>query len=324
VSVTLADPYLFDPVQFPGVAADEAWPPMAFDFQSSWLRGDEHGFERGASGEVIFVRDCGAMRLVLDIETAHSALDIEPGSRDFRLLRLVPSALRLVERIAPGDAVPPTLLGEDGPEPEHHHLYVATTALADALGRDEGAEGQALLAAFRRVPPGARMFEMAAARCVAQGGFGVERVASLAKGLQRLASAHAGVLAAQAMGPDFTGMERMIAASRRVQTRWNASLLAHGLLKLERVAATPRVVSAQLLERSRQLLGTAHSLRDVPLLVREQARLRDRLLDINHFWRRCAAAWATVHAETTDPRQIEELARNALRRLSLPGLHAPP
>lgn len=318
---------LFDPVRFPGVAEDERWPPERFEFEAGWLKGAGQRFERGASGEVVFVRDVAQVRLVLDIETAHSALDIAPRSRDFRLLRLIPSALRLVELVQPGDPVPAALLDEEGPEPEEHHLYAATTALAEALGNGEGAEGQALLAAFRRVPPGARMFEMAAARCVAHGGFGVERVASLAKALQRLATAHAGLLSAYSTGPDFAGMERMVAAARKVQTRdarWTGSLLAHGLQKLEKAIGTPRETCDLLFRHGQERLARATSLRDVPMLAREQAALRDRVLDISNFWRRCAAAWATVHAETTDRREIEELARNALRRLSIPSLYLPP
>ncbi len=332
----VSDLAIYDPVRFPGVAGDEAWPPERFDFAAGWLGGpmgnpvggSGQRFERGPSGEVVFVRNVAQLRMVLDIETAHSALDIAPRSRDFRLLRLIPSALRLVEVVSPGDPVPPALLDEEaGPVSEEHHLYAATTALAEALGKGEGAEGQALLAAFRRVPPGARMFEMAAARCVQKGGFGVERVGALAKALQRLATAHAGLLSAHATGPDWAGMERMVAAARRVQTRdarWTGSLLAHGLQKLEKVIAAPRETADALCAHGKARLIGATSLRDVPMLAREQTLLRDRVLDLGNFWRRCAAAWATVHAETTDRREIEELARNALRRLSIPALYAPP
>jgi hypothetical protein len=323
----LPDPAKFDPVRFPGVAADEEWPPRLFDFEAAWIRGSGHCFERGPSGEVIFVRAYEQLRLVLDIETAHSALDINPRGRDFRLLRLIPSALRLVEVVRPGDAVPPPLRGEEMHDAGDHHLYAATTALAEALGQGEGPEGQALLSAFRRVPPGAHMFEMAAARCVAQGGFAVERVALLAKALQRLAFAHAGVLAAYQAGPDWNGMERMVAAACRVQTRdarWSGSLLAHGLQKLEAVIGTPRQTAEALMGQAKLALVSARSLRDVPVLVREQADIRTRLTDLAHFWRGCAAAWASVHAETTDRNQIEDLARHAIRRMSLPGLYDPP
>jgi hypothetical protein len=39
------------------------------------------------------------------------------------------------------------------------------------------------------------------------------------------------------------------------------------------------------------------------------------------FWRRLAAAWLAVDPDTTDRREIEALARNALRRLALVPLY---
>jgi hypothetical protein len=46
-------------------------------------------------------------------------------------------------------------------------------------------------------------------------------------------------------------------------------------------------------------------------------------LDLAVFWRRLTAAWMVVDPDTTDRREIEALARNALQRLSLTQLYQP-
>ncbi|MDB5376561.1 MAG: hypothetical protein JWR00_1007 [Rubritepida sp.] len=320
----ILNPGAFDPVSFPGVAPDEAWPPEAFDFAAPWLSDDSLAFERGISGEIIFVRRFEALRLVLDIENAHSALDIPPCSRDFRLLRLVPSALRLVESVSPGDPVPPTLRGEPLPPPEDHQLYVATTALVAALERGAGEAGGAFLNALRRTPPGVNMFEVAAARCISEGGFGLERMAGLAKGLQRLAHAHAEVLAAHAAQPDYQGMERMVTATTRVLVRdagWSGDLLAHALRRIDPLASTPRETAENLRFAAVAMLDGEATLEAATRLATAQAEVRDRLLDLGIFWRRLAAAWASVHPQFTDRREVDALCRNMLRRLQLKGLY---
>ena len=56
-------------------------------------------------------------------------------------------------------------------------------------------------------------------------------------------------------------------------------------------------------------------------LIAEQTYIHDRLLDLAVFWRRLATAWLAVDPTTTDRREIEALARNGLRRLSLTPLY---
>lgn len=320
------DPFTFDPVRFPGLAPGEEWPPEAFDFTAPWLRHRELAFERGASGEVVLIRRCDELRLVLDIETAHSALDVKASSRDFRLLRLMPSALRLVETISPGDPVPPSLRGQPPPPPDEHHVYAATTSLVAALERGAGAAGGAYLDALRRTPPGIGMFEAAAAQCIRQSGFGLERIANLARGLQRLAYAHAEVLAADAARPDYIGMERMVAATMRAMaqdTGWSRDLLAHGLRQIAPLIAQPREATEALRCAASAMLGAGGTLGDAGRLAIAQGDYRDRLVELGIFWRRLAAAWASVHPKLTDRREIDTLCRNVLRRLSLKGLYQP-
>jgi hypothetical protein len=324
--VTTPAPQRFDPVFFPGLEADEAWPPPCFDFAASWLNDPDLAFERGISGEIVFVRRCDALRLVLDIETAHTALDIKPRSRDFLLLRLMPSALRFTQAISPGAPVPPPLLGGPMVPPAEHHLYAATTTLVGALERSGGETGAALLEALRRTDPGPAMFEMAAARCVAENGFGLEQVGVLARSLQRLAQAHAEVLAAHAIQPDYEGMERMVASAARVQLlggRWTRDLLAHALQQLESVITTPRLTAETLMRSATEVMEKQFYIGQSTELVEQQARLRDRLMDLAMFWQRTAAAWASVHPETADRRDLDALARNALRRLQLASLYRP-
>ncbi|MDB5415457.1 MAG: hypothetical protein JWR10_3792 [Rubritepida sp.] len=322
--VPLPEAMTFDPVRFPGLAQDEVWPPEAFDFAAPWLSDEALAFERGPSGEIIFVRRLEAMRLVLDIETAHSALDIPSGSRDFRLLRLMPSALRLVESVTPGDPVPPTLRGAPLPPPDEHQLYVATTALVAALERGAGEAGGAFLNALRRTAPGVHMFEQAAARCISEGGYALERMAGLAKGLHRLARAHAEVLGAHAAQPDYPGMERMVKATTRVLVRdagWSGDLLAHALRQIDPLVATPRETAESLRLSAVAMLEGEATLGAATRLAAAQAEHRDRLIELGIFWRRLAAAWASVHPQFTDRREIDALCRNILRRLALKALY---
>lgn len=320
------NPFTFDPVRFPGLAPGEEWPPEAFDFTAPWLRHRDLAFERGLSGEVVLIRRCDELRMVLDIETAHSALDVLPNSRDFRLLRLMPSALRLVETVAPGDPVPPSLRGQPPPPPEEHHIYAATTSLVAALERGSGEAGGAYLDALRRTPPGIGMFEAAAATCIRHSGFGLERIANLARGLQRLAHAHAEVLAADAARPDYPGMERMVGATMRAMAQdagWSRDLLAHGLRQIGPRIAEPREATEALRAASAALLEAGGTLGDAGRLAMAQGDYRDRLVELGIFWRRLAAAWASVHPKLTDRREIDVLCRNVLRRLSLKGLYEP-
>lgn len=322
--VTVIAPQRFDPVFFPGLAPDEPWPPPRFDFTASWLNDPDLAFERGISGEIIFVRRCDSLRLILDIETAHTALDIKPRSRDFLLLRLMPSALRFVQSITPGAPMPAPLLGGPMVPPAEHHLYGATTTLVGALERSGGEAGAALLEALRRTDPGPAMFEMAAARCVAESGFELERVGVLARSLQRLAQAHAEVLATHAIQPDYEGMERMVTAAARVQLlagRWTRDLLAHALQQLEAVIATPRQTAESLMRTAAEAMEKQFYIGQSSELVEQQARHRDRLMDLAMFWQRTAAAWASVHPETADRRDLDGLARNALRRLQIVSLY---
>lgn len=318
------DPSLFDPVRFPSVPEGEPWPPDAFTFQAPWLRAGEIAFERGPDGQIVFVRRFESLRLVLDVNTAHSALDLVPGSHDFRLLRLIPSALRLVESVCPGDPMPPALRGEPLELPAEHLLYSATTALVSALSRGAGAAGEAYLDALRRTPPGLAMFETAAARCVTDGQFELVRIAGLARALQRLARAHAEVLAAHAAQPDYSGLERMVGATTKVLLRdahWSGDLIAQALRQCAPLVTVPRTTADMLLASAAGALERQGSLDAVDRMTDRQARLRDRLTDLGLFWRRMAAAWATVHPETTDRREIDLLCRNLLRRLQIKSLY---
>lgn len=322
----LPNPFSFDPVRFPGVPEGEEWPPASFDFRAPWLRGAEIAFERGPDGQIIFVRRFESLRLVLDVDTAHSALDLVPGSHDFRLLRLIPSALRLVECVCPGDPMPPALRNEPLPLPAEHLLYSATTALVSALSRGAGAAGEAYLDALRRTPPGLEMFETAAARCVTDGQFELARIAGLARALQRLARAHAEVLAAHAAQPDYAGLERMVGATTKVLLRdahWSGDLIAQALRQVAPLVTVPRTTANMLLAAAADALERQGSLDAVAKMTETQARLRDRLTDLGLFWRRIAAAWATVHPETTDRREIDQLCRNLLRRLQIKSLYLP-
>jgi hypothetical protein len=322
----LPDPRLFDPVRFPGTADGESWPPPRLDFTARWLHEPGLIFERDASGGIGVVRPFAHLRMVVDLEGAHGLFDIEPGSRDFRLLRLVGPALRCVERIGPGDPLPGALLDDDPELPEDHHLFAASSTLVERLAATAGEEGVALADAMRRVPPGPAMFEAAVARCVTQDGFPMERIGPLARRLQRLANAHARVLSAATTQPDYAAMERMIGATREAlgaDRRWAGDLLTRGLETLQRGIATPRRTAASLLAAAEAEMRRPMPLEAPTRLIQAQERTRDRLVDLAVFWRRLVAAWQAVDPHTTDRREIESLARNATRRLALSTLYRP-
>ena len=320
----LPDPRRFDPVRFPGTAAAEDWPPAQFDFASPWLRDRGLRFERDAGGGIAMLRDFGHLRVVLDIGGAHTLLDIAAGSRDFLLLRLVPAALRLRETVAHGDAVPEVLRNDEPTLPEPHHLYAATASLVEEIGRNAGEEGAALRDALRRVAPGPDMIEKAVARCVARGGLALTAVAPLARRLQRVANAHARVLAAAAEQPDYAGMEAAVQRMREAVTgdrRWSGDLLALALAGMTPEIARPRGAATRFCRMAREALQGRALMHDITPVISAQEAMRDRLTDLGTFWRRTVMAWAAVDPATTDRRDIETLTRNAARRLSLSGLY---
>lgn len=320
----LPDPHRFDPVRFPGVAEGEAWPPPRFDFEASWLREPGLAFERDAGGGIGVVRAFAHLRMVVDIEASHRLFDIEPGTRDFRLLRLIPAALRCVDRIEPGHPMPAALLDDEADLPEEHHLFAATSTLVERLAAHAGEEGQALAEAMRRIPPGPAMFEQAVAHCITDGGFAMGTIAPLARRLQKLANAHARVLSAAAAQPDYAAMERMLRRTRSAlgaDRRWAGDLLTRALEALQPQIILPRRAAERILAQALEAMRRPLPLEAPTRLIREQERCRDRLTDLGVFWRRLAAAWLAVDPDTTDRREIEALARNALRRLALVPLY---
>lgn len=328
MSSALPDPAGYDPVRFPGQQAGEEWPPPAFDFDADRLRASNLVFERDACGVPFLVHDCSPVRFLIPLDTAHVALDIPPGGRDYRLLRLIPSALRFVDRLSADDPVPELLrAGEPAPASDEH-VYAATTALVAVLAVQAGEAGRALCEAIRRVPPGQGMFERAVAHCVVrQNGGSLENMAMLARSLQRLANAHARMLAAVAAQPDYAAMERAVAATRAVLARdkvWSADLLTHGLGTLCGRIGLPRRTADAVREDAESALRRPGALADFAALAAEQDGARNRLLDLAAFWNRLAAAWATVDPVSTDRREIEALARNAARRLALTALYRLP
>ena len=320
----LPDPLRFDPVNFPGQGADETWPPPEFDFAAPWILNGKLTFERDASGDMCVVRRFEHLRLVVPFEAAHRMLDLQPGSRDFRLLRLVPAALRFTEAVVPGDPVPDLLRDSEAVLPPDHHLYAATSSLVEMLATQAGEGGRALSDAIRRVPPGRDMFERAIAHCITVGGLSMDWIAPLARRLQRLANAHARVLAAVASQPDYRAMERMVELTRRSLTqdrRWTRDLLTHALIGIEPLITRPRLSAEILQKEAEAALRVGGSFSDIAGLVAAQDALRDRLLDLATFWQRLVAAWLAVNPETTDRREIEGLTRNAIRRLALRALY---
>jgi len=316
----LPDARRFDPVRIPGLAEEEEWPPPRFDFASPWMREAGMRFERDASGAISVTRDFGHLRMLLDVDRAHALFDIAPGTRDFLLLRLIPAALRLRETVAPGDPVPEVLRSDEPALPQPHHLYAATAALVDGLSRAAGEEGAALCEALRRVPPGPDMIEQAVARCMARDGFSLGALAPLARRLQRLANAHARVLAVLSEQPDYAALETAVSRTREAiagDRRWAGDLLALALASLTPSITKPRLVSDHLAREARGSLDGPSLLRDISQLIRTQEDIRDRLTDLATFWRRLVIAWGAVEPATTDRRDIEALTRNAKRRLSL-------
>jgi hypothetical protein len=320
----LPDPLRFDPVHFPGTTPDEVWPPARFDFETAWLREPGLGFERDAGGAIGVVRPFSHMRMIADLETAHRQFDIAPGTRDFRLLRLVPAALRCVERIEYGAPVPAALSNNELDIPEDAPLFKASSALMERLAKSAGEEGLALAQAMRRIPPGPGSLERAVAHCITEYGFPMAIMAPLARRLQKLADAHARVLFVAETQPDYAAMERMLRRTKdtlSADRRWAGDLLTRALDALLAQITLPRQTAEALLARAEAAMRRPGAVASPMRVIAEQAYIRDRLLDLAVFWRRLATAWLAVDPTTTDRREIEALARNGLRRLALAPLY---
>lgn len=323
----LPDPLRFDPVHFPGTAPDEVWPPARFDFKTAWLREPGLAFERDAGGAIGVVRPFSHMRMIADLETAHRQFDILPGTRDFRLLRLLPAALRCVERIEYGDPVPAALTDNELDIPEDEPLFKVSSALVARLAQSAGEEGLALTQAMRHIPPGPGGLERAVAHCITEYGFPMATMAPLARRLQKLADAHARVLSAAAAQPDYAAMERMLHRTKdslSTDRRCAGDLLTRALDALQAQITLPRKTAAALLAQAQAAMRPARAMQAPIRVIAEQAYIRDRLLDLAVFWRRLATAWLAVDPASTNRREIEALARNGLRRLALAPLYSLP
>lgn len=321
----LPDPLRFDPVRFPGATPDEAWPPARFDFEAAWLREPGLAFERDASGAIQVIRTFYHLRMIIDLESVHRHFDIAPGTRDFRLLRLVPAALRCVERIEYGDPMPSALTDNDLDLPEDRYLIKASSALVERLAQTAGEEGLAIAKAMRSIPPGVGMLERAVAYCTSGSGLPMATMAPLAGSLQKLADSHARVLAVAAMQPDYAAMERMVRHTKAALSsdrRWADDLLTSALDALLPQIGRPRQTAEALLAQAEAAIRCALPVEAPMRLIAEQNHFRDRLLDLGVFWRRLAAAWLAVDPATTNRREIEALARNGLRRLALASLYS--
>jgi hypothetical protein len=194
----------------------------------------------------------------------------------------------------------------------------------ERLAATAGEEGMALYAAMRRVPPGPSMFEQAVAHCITQDGFSMGTMAPLARRLQKLANAHARVLQVASAQPDYAAMERMLRRTKDslgADRRWAGDLLTRALEALQPQISRPRIAAEWLVGQASAAMRKPLPLEAPTRLIREQEGYRDRLLDLTVFWRRLAAAWLAVDPDTTDRREIEALARNALRRLALVPLY---
>jgi hypothetical protein len=168
------------------------------------------------------------------------------------------------------------------------------------------------------------MIEAAVARCVSRDGFALAAIAPLARRLQRLANAHARVLAAGAGQPDYAAMEAAVQRTREAMAtdrRWSGDLLALALGALQPDIARPRLAAARFLREARDAMEGRGLLHDIGRLPARQEEMRDRMTDLGTFWRRTVMAWTAVDPATTDRRDIEALARNAAHRLALTGLY---
>ena len=109
------------------------WPPRTFDFEEAILRASNVHFERNPDGETSLIRRIGRVRIVVDFDRLHTFAPVLRGSRDFHLLKLVPEALRFVERVAPFDPLPAQLWSDDPPPAPEAYLRTATARLLRVL-----------------------------------------------------------------------------------------------------------------------------------------------------------------------------------------------
>ena len=104
---------------------------------------------------------------------------------------------------------------------------------------------------------------------------------------------------------------------------WLGDLIAHALRQIEPLVCSPGETADALRDMAVARLEADGTLGDAGRLAMAQGVYRDRLIELGIFWRCLAAAWASVHPQLTDRREVDALSRNVLRRLSLKPLYAP-
>ena len=294
------------------------WPPRTFDFEEAILRASNVHFERNPDGETSLIRRIGRVRIVVDFDRLHTFAPVLRGSRDFHLLKLVPEALRFVERVAPFDPLPAQLWSDDPPPAPEAYLRTATARLLRVLAAHVEKSDRDL----RRLPLERsnhhRIFERAALQ---QADATPDGLHPLARQLQHLANAHAGVLLAFAEQPDYAGMAQRIGHLRRrlgVNIHCPDVLLSQALQALLAQIEKPGQTAARLLQQAEADIWHPTALHDMPGVIHRQRVREARLRDLALFWHRSCREWLSERVERPNWRHIELLARSTQRRLAAP------
>jgi hypothetical protein len=294
------------------------WPPRSFDFDTPILRASNVHFERNADAETSLIRRIGRVRIVVDFDRLHTFAPVAHGSRDFHLLNLVPDALRFVERVEPFDALPPQLWSDDPPPAPEAYLRTATARLLRVLAahveRSDRAQRSLPLARSDH----RRIFERAALQ---QADTAPDGLHPLARQLQHLANAHAGVLAAFAEQPDYPAMAQRIDHLRRrlgVNHHCPDVLLSQALQALLAQIEKPGQTATRLLQQAEADIWHPMALHDLPGVIHRQRVREARLRDLALFWHRSCREWLSERVERPNWRHIELLARSTQRRLAAP------
>jgi acyl-coenzyme A thioesterase PaaI-like protein len=291
------------------------WPPRRFDFDEPLLRASTVHFERNADAETTLIRRIGRQRIVVDFNRLHTFVSVARDSRDFRLLQLVPEALRFVEYVAPFDPLPEQLWSDDPPMPAEAHLRVATARLLRVLAAHVEGTSDELRNAWQQRGDYIPLFQRASSAADGR----AAGLTPLTHQLHTLGNAHAGVIAAHAEQPNYAAMAQRV---RNLRGRLGGNrhcpdvLLSQALIALVAQIDRPAQTVTRLLNDAETELWHPTALRDMPSLIHRQRQFEARLRELTLFWRRTCREWLSLRPDRLDWRHIEVLARATQRRLA--------